>query len=254
MPIAKQVMILTKEGLLLLDHKFRTDDHFFIETDSDLLSGMLSAILSVAKETTGGLVQTINQDKYNVLVSEGEHIYVLLFIDEGSKELNKIAKLIVREFETKFKEELNELLPDISVFKSFVQDLEVIYAQLFRVDAELLSKLIPEVTSIMNVSIYEKPMNHQVYSGPRDSFVSEYEHSYNDFIVKLIENQSDLTEKTLDFPRRTIIEFMNWAIILEDLGTHVLTIIGDNSDELLSKVKKIRKKTGIFNLKKIHQK
>ncbi|MHA1744058.1 MAG: hypothetical protein ACTSV6_07390 [Candidatus Heimdallarchaeota archaeon] len=245
MPIAKQVMILTKEGLLLLDHKFRTDDHFFIDTDSDLLSGMLSAILSVAKETTGGIVQTINQDKYNVLVSEGEHIYVLLFIDEGSKELNKIAKLIAREFESKFKEELEELIPDPSVFRPFITELEAIYAQLFRVDAELLSKLIPEVTSIMNVSIFEKPMNHQVYSGPRDSFVSEYEHSYNEFIVKLIETQSDLTEKTLDFPKRAIIEFMDRVIILEDLGTHVLTIIGNDRDELINKVKKIRKKAGM---------
>ncbi|MCK5159543.1 MAG: hypothetical protein KAR08_10325, partial [Candidatus Heimdallarchaeota archaeon] len=81
MPIARQVMILTKEGLLLLDHKFRVDDGILMETDPDLLSGMLSAILAVAKETTGGLVQTINQDKYNVLISEGEKIYALLFID-----------------------------------------------------------------------------------------------------------------------------------------------------------------------------
>ena len=92
MPIARQVMILTKEGLLLLDHKFRAGDGDLMETDPDLLSGMLSAILAVAKETTGGLVQTIHQDKYNVLISEGEKTYALLFIDEESRELDNIAK------------------------------------------------------------------------------------------------------------------------------------------------------------------
>ncbi|MCK5045404.1 MAG: hypothetical protein KAS22_02420, partial [Candidatus Heimdallarchaeota archaeon] len=90
MPIARQVMILTKEGLLLLDYKFRVDDVDLMETDPDLLSGMLSAILAVAKETTGGLVQTIHQDKYNVLISEGEKVYALLFIDEESRELDNI--------------------------------------------------------------------------------------------------------------------------------------------------------------------
>jgi len=106
MPIVQQVMILTKEGLLLLDHRFRSSEGLDMETDPDLLSGMLmlSAILSVAKETTGGLVSTIQQDNYNVLVSEGEFVYALLFIDEESRELDNIAKTMVTRFEVKFLE------------------------------------------------------------------------------------------------------------------------------------------------------
>lgn len=250
MPIARQVMILTKEGLLLLDHKFRVDDGDLMETDPDLLSGMLSAILAVAKETTGGLVQTINQDKYNVLISEGEKTYALLFIDEESRELDNIAKLIVGRFEAKFKEELMEIVSDVSVFKTFLKDLDEIYAQIFKVDAELLTKIIPEVTNIKNVSIFEKPMNHQVYTGPRDPFVSDYEHYFQEFALKLIESQAEFSERTLQFLNRTILDFGTRVIVLEDLGSHVLMIIGENADDILSKIKRIRRKAGLQALKR----
>ena len=245
MPIARQVMILTKEGLLLLDHRFRSADGMKMETDPDLLSGMLSAILSVAKETTGGLVSTIQQDNYNVLVSEGEKIYALLFIDEGSRELDNIAKVIVGRFEAKYKEELDDIITDLSVYKTFIDDLEEIYAQIFKVDAELLSKLIPEVTPIKNVSIFEKPMNHQVYTGPRDPYVSEYEHYFTEFAVKLIESQADFSEKTLQFPSRSVLSFKDKVIVLEDLGSHVLMIIGENADDIINRIKRIRRKAGI---------
>ncbi|MHA1211635.1 MAG: hypothetical protein ACTSSH_04150, partial [Candidatus Heimdallarchaeota archaeon] len=224
MPITRQVMILTKEGLLLIDHKFRSADGDLMATDPDLLSGMLSAILSIAKETSGGLVSTIQQDNYNVLVSEGERVYALLFIDEESRELDNIAKLIVSRFETKFKKELEEIITDIDIFGSFVDDLEEVYANIFKVDAELLSRIIPEVTPILNVSIFEKPMNHLVYSVPRDSFVSEYEHYFSEFAVKLIESEAEFSEKTLQFPKRTIVEFRERVIVAEDLGSHVLMI------------------------------
>ncbi len=245
MPIARQVMILTKEGLLLLDYKFRSADDTLMEADPDLLSGMLSAILSVAKETTGGLVSNIQQNNYNVLVSEGEKIYALLFIDEESRELDNIAKLIVGRFETKYKEQLSEIMTDISAFKSFIPDLEEIYANIFKVDAELLSNIIPEVTPIKNVLIFEKPMNHQVYTGPRDPFVSEYEHYFQEFAVKLIESQADFCEKTLQFPKRSVIEFNDRVIVSEDLGSHVLMIIGENVDDILNKIKRIRRKVGL---------
>ncbi|HUT82519.1 MAG TPA: hypothetical protein VMZ29_15065 [Candidatus Bathyarchaeia archaeon] len=245
MPIAKQVMILTKEGLLLLDYKFRSADETLMETDPDLLSGMLSAILSVAKETNGGFVSNIQQNNYNVLVSEGEKIYALLFIDEGSRELDNIAKLIVGRFETKYKEQLSEIMTDISPFRTFITDLEEIYANIFKVDAELLSNIIPELTSIKNVLIFEKPMNHQVYAGPRDPFVSEYEHYFQEFAVKLIESQADFCEKTLQFPKRTVIEFNDRVIVSEDLGSHVLMIIGENVDDILAKIKRIRRKVGL---------
>ncbi|NHJ86312.1 MAG: hypothetical protein FK734_12685 [Asgard group archaeon] len=245
MTIARQVMILTKDGLLLLDHRFRSADGYKMETDPDLLSGMLSAILSVAKETTGGLVQNINQNNYNVLVSEGEKVYSLLFIDEGSRELDNIAKLIVGRFETKYKDHLDEVISDVSIYKTFIEDLEEIYAQIFKIDAELLSKIIPEVTFIKNVSIYEKPMNHQVYTGPRDNFVSDNEQYFHEFATKVIEAQAEFSEKTLEFPCRSVLEFKNRVFVFEDLGSHVLTIIGDDADDILSKIKKIRRKAGI---------
>ncbi|NHJ41368.1 MAG: hypothetical protein FK731_15150 [Asgard group archaeon] len=250
MAIAKQIMILTKEGLLLLDYKFRATEGISMETDADLLSGMLSAILSVAKETTGGLVQTITQDNYNVLISEGERVYALLFIDEESRELENIAKLIVNRFETKYREELEEIISDVSIFKEFLEELEEIYAQLFRVDAELLTKLIPEVTPIRNVSIFEKPMNHQVYTGPRGPFVSEYEQQFQELAVKIIDAQTNFTEKTLQFNHRTVIEYRDRVVVFEDLGSHVLMIIGENADDIISKVKKIRRKAGIPIVKK----
>ena len=245
MPIARQVMILSKDGLLLLDHRFRSGDGMQMETDPDLLSGMLSAILSVAKETTGGLVQTINQNNYNVLVSEGEHVYGLLFIDEGTRELDNIAKVIVGRFETKYQDELQEIISNVDVFKSFVDDLEEIYAAIFKIDAELLSKLIPEVTNIMNVSIFEKPMNHQVYSGPRDTFVNEYDGYFQELALSVIESMSIFTEKTLEFHDRSILQFKNRIIVLEDLGSHVLMIIGENADDIVSRIRKIKKKSGI---------
>lgn len=245
MPIAKEVMILTKDGLLLLDHKFRTGEGLRNDTSPDLFSGMLSAILSVAKETSGGLVKTINQDNYNVIISEGETIYALLFIDEGSRELSNIAKLIAGRFEAKYKEQLKGIITDVSPFQSFVEDLEEIYAEIFKIDAELLSKLIQEVTSIMNVSIYEKPMNHQVYSGPRDAFASEYENSIQELSLTIIESLSLFSEQTLEFHHQSVIEFKNKVLVFEDLGTHILTILGDSKDDILGKVKKIRKRMGL---------
>jgi len=249
MPIAKQVMILTKDGLLLLHYKFRGAETLEMEADPDLFSGMLSAILSVAKETTGGLVQTINQDNYNVLVSEGEKIYVLLFIDEESRELYNIAKVIAGRFETKYREDLDGIISDVTIYQSFIEELEEIYAEIFRVDAELLSKIIPEVTQIKNVSIFEKPMNHQVYTGPRDPFVSEYEHQFQELALKIIESQENFAEKTLEFHKRSVMNFKNRAIVLEDLGSHVLMFIGENVDDILTKVKRIRKRAGIPDLK-----
>jgi hypothetical protein len=245
MPLARQVMILTKEGMLLVDHAFRAADGIDLETDSDLLSGMLSAILTIAKETKGGIVQTITQDNYNVLVSEGDRVYALLFIDEESRELDNIAKLIVRRFETKYKTELEGIIADLSVFNDFTKELEEIYAQLFKVDAELLSKLIPEVTPILNVSIFEKPMNHTVYTGPRGPFVSEYEHFFQELAVKIIDAQTNFAEKTLQFTTRTVVTFQNRVIVLEDLGSHVLMIVGENADDIITKIKRIRKKAGI---------
>jgi hypothetical protein len=245
MPIAKQVMILTKDGLLLLDHKFRTGEGLPKETSPDLFSGMLSAILSVAKETTGGLVKTINQDNYNVIVSEGEKIYALLFIDEGSRELSNIAKIIAGRFEAKYKDQLKEIITDVTPYQSFVEDLEEIYAEIFKIDAELLSKLITEVSSIMNVSIYEKPMNHQVYSGPRDAFVSEYESNIQELALAVIESLSLFSERTLEFHNYTVMEFKSKVIVFDDLGTHILMIVGVFKDDILNKIKRIKKRMGL---------
>ncbi|MEA2069694.1 MAG: hypothetical protein U9O98_00220 [Asgard group archaeon] len=249
MALAQQVMIITKDGLLLMEHKFREGTQG-VETDPDLFSGMLSAILSVGKETGGGLVQTIQQDKYKVIVSEGEHIYVLLFIDEESRELENIARVIAGRFEAKYEEELTEIISDINVFSDFRDDLNEIYAQLFTVDAELLTRLIPELTNIMNVSIFEKPMNHQVYTGPRDSFVNEHELAFQELAVNIIEAQTEFTEKTLEFQQRTIVDYNNRTVVLENLGSHILMIVGKDSETILGQIKKIKRKANIPSRKR----
>jgi hypothetical protein len=245
MAIAQQVMILNKDGLLLLEHRFRGGAGAIKNSDPDLVSGMLSAILSIAKETGGGIVQTIHQDNYKVIVSEGEFVYLYLFIDEESRELENIARMIVNRFERKFHDQLTEIISDLSIYQSFKDDLEEFYNRIFQVDAEVLSNLIPELTNIKNVIVFEKPMNHQVYTGPRDSFVNEFEHDYQELAVKIIESQAAFSDKTLEFPKRAILEYKTRTIVLEDLGTHVLMVIGDDKDDILSKIRKIGRKVGI---------
>lgn len=245
MPLVHQAMILTKDGLLLLDYKFRGGTGALNKSDPDLVSGLLSAILSVSKETSGGVVETIQQDRYKVVVSEGEFVYVLLFIDEESRELELVAKRIVNKFEKQFADHLDNFITDVDVFKAFADELEEMISQTFEVDAEILSRIIPAVTPIKNVLIFEKPMNHQVYAGPRDSFVSQHEHAFQEMAVSIIETQEKFSEKTLQFPKRSIFVYNTRVAILEDLGSHVLMIIGDNESQLLNTIKKIRKKADI---------
>ena len=64
------------------------------------------------------------------------------------------------------------------------------------------------------------------------------------------ESSLDYAEKTLEFHKRSVMNFKNRAIVLEDLGSHVLMFIGENVEDILAKVKRIRKRAGIPDLKR----
>jgi hypothetical protein len=242
MPIVKQIMILTKDGLLLFEENFQNHNPSLLKADSDLFSGFLSAILSVAKETSGGSVQTISQNRYKVIVSEGTYVYVLLFIDEESRELENIARQIVGLFENKYQENLIRPLSDTNVYDTFTKDLENVLGQIFQVDAELISKLIPEISEVKDVAIYEKPMNHQVYSGPRTNFLLRNENQIHELVINIIEAQAEFSAKTAIKPKQTIVEFKDRTLLLEDLGTHVIMFIDEKPKDIQNKLKNIRKK------------
>ena len=63
--------------------------------------------------------------------------------------------------------------------------------------------------------------------------------------MSIIEAKTTFAEKTLEFSKRTVLTFSNRVICLEDLGSHVLMIVGKKADSILSTIKKIRKKAGI---------
>lgn len=121
------VMVVTKTGIPLHTVKLKTRRPVVIETD--LLSGLLSAINNVFEEIfkTPSSIQNISSEQIHLLMESGEKVVGVAVTDNISYFLDEALKRYTKEFEEKFAEELSQRSQDIADYYNAIELIKPVF-------------------------------------------------------------------------------------------------------------------------------
>ncbi|MHA1650999.1 MAG: hypothetical protein ACTSYB_12460 [Candidatus Helarchaeota archaeon] len=130
------LMVLTRAGIPLHIVKFKTKRN--IDHESDLLSGLISAINNVFEEVfrTTASIRKISSDDIHLLMESGEKVVCVLITDNLSFFLTRALKRYTKIFEQEFQLELEENIQDSVVYNKAVELIKPIFP-FFKVDKVL---------------------------------------------------------------------------------------------------------------------
>ncbi len=220
-------IIVAKNGLLLYKHAFFPE---FREVVDDLLSGLMTAVVSMSSELKAGAVSYVKLEDQEVLVSEGNRIYGFFFTTERDDNLPRFARNILTDFEREFSKELNNMeAVDTTVFKRFHEIADLNYDNLFHIDIEKLQEIIPHLQEFENVILLERPFYHQVYTALQDpnayDFLKDVLMTTKTLLKTPITGKSNKIKGQRYFTRIYIEMSKDHDIYIEDLNKYILILM-----------------------------
>jgi hypothetical protein len=148
--------IITKPGILVFSHDFTK--YWKKKRNPDMHAGLITAALTVLKETQGETTTAIKQVGYTLLLYEGVLTYGILTTSQEDPVLYDFLKSIILKFELMFLSDLYEESfinrSDFEVFREIVNDE---YNELNRLNQEGLRTLlrIMHQSNVTNFIIFE---------------------------------------------------------------------------------------------------
>jgi len=108
------LLVISKNGTPMYSYSFGPTIK-----DTALISGMLSAIASFMKETTGSMKQLkiIDQEDKKIILSYGEQITIAILADKNLPIIHKRAKEFATRFEEQYSQRVSKWTGDTSIFK-----------------------------------------------------------------------------------------------------------------------------------------
>ncbi len=245
-------IIVAKNGLLLYKHSFFPE---FRDLVDDLLSGLMTAVVSMSSELKAGAVSYVKLEDQEVLVSEGERTYGFFFTTERDDNLPRFARSIITDFEREFTKELDNMeAVESTKFERFQEIADLNYDSLFHIDIEKLQEIIPHLQEFDNVILLERPFYHQVYTALKDP------NAY-DFLKDVLSTTKAILKSPITgkinklkgqrFFRHVYIEMSkDHDIYIEDLNKYILILLLSKQQshdifDIQQKVQNIRKLTNL---------
>ena len=166
-------------GIFLFSYEFRPD----ILYNSEIRSGLLTAILNIMQETFGTQsikTRNITYEKYNAILAEGNHLYGVLFSYHTGPIYEQFLYDLVERFETTYQRHLEEIRISYQIpaeFENFNQHIRKEYDSLLQVDVLQLSRLLELIQSYNddifdNMLIFSRPEMTQIYTHLSSEFSS----------------------------------------------------------------------------------
>lgn len=120
--IAHRLIVINNDGLPLLSHDFCEPDEKALTMDSTLISGALSGVVNILKETLSSesVPRLIHLDDRVLLIETSESALYALIVDDDSMVLRSALKDFSKEFEKAFKEVLKD-------WKGLTDDFDAAY-------------------------------------------------------------------------------------------------------------------------------
>ncbi len=127
------LMVLTKAGIPLHTIKLKTRRQ--VDIESDLLSGLISAINNVFEEVfkSATTIQNISSEQVHLLMEPGEKIVCLVITDKLTYFLSRALKRYAIMFEKEFSTELNQKRQDTLTYRNAIKLIKPIFP-FFKVD------------------------------------------------------------------------------------------------------------------------
>ncbi|WP_455141741.1 hypothetical protein [Candidatus Hodarchaeum mangrovi] len=190
-------------GIFLFSYEFRPD----ILYNSEIRSGLLTAILNIMQETFGtqsSKTRNITYGKYSAILAEGNHLYGVLFCYQTGPIYEQFLYNLVERFETIYQKQLEEVKINYQIpteFEKFNQYIRKEYDTLLQVDVLQLSRLLELIQSYNevifdNMLIFSRPEMNQIYTDLGSEFSKFSEEISN--TIKVILELSVKTEFTIE--------------------------------------------------------
>ncbi|MHA1968077.1 MAG: hypothetical protein ACW964_09770 [Candidatus Hodarchaeales archaeon] len=190
------IEITSKEtGIPLFTYEFQPNTLF----DSEIRGGLITAIMQVMGETFGvgeKKTKNVNYGNYHAILTEGSHIYGILFTFQTGPTFEQFITDLVQKFEAKFESELNKIAEPDSVIEiddfDFSEECSEAYGSLIHIDASKLSKLLDLISNyedkiFQNMLIYSRPEMSQIYTHLSSEKFSVFSDEVSNAIKTLLE-------------------------------------------------------------------
>ncbi|MHA1265411.1 MAG: hypothetical protein ACTSRS_09275 [Candidatus Helarchaeota archaeon] len=121
------LMVVTKSGIPLHTVKLKT--RTAVEIQTDLLSGLLSAINNVFEELfqSKGYIKNISSEEIHLLMESGENTIAVVITDRISYFLDQALKRYIKEFEVKFKEEIDKKSQNLTDYQMAIDLIKPVF-------------------------------------------------------------------------------------------------------------------------------
>ncbi|MHA1462584.1 MAG: hypothetical protein ACTSQ0_05905 [Candidatus Heimdallarchaeota archaeon] len=108
--VAHRLLVINNDGIPLLSHDFCESEEKALTMDSTLISGALSGIVNILKETLSSesIPHLIHLDDRVLLIEKSESALYALIVDDDSMVLRSALKDFSNEFEKGFKDPLKD--------------------------------------------------------------------------------------------------------------------------------------------------
>ncbi|MHA1148184.1 MAG: hypothetical protein ACTSR8_08055 [Promethearchaeota archaeon] len=131
----EEFWIIDKNGICFFHRSIKENSnavkHDFADFDQ-LLSGLMSGILTASKEMLSSDIQKIESTSYKFLFfSEKSLVFVVkATLNSSDKKIKKQIKILQDLFIKKFKDKIENFDGEISSFKHFEEDLDIIFQKM----------------------------------------------------------------------------------------------------------------------------
>ncbi|MCG3217838.1 MAG: hypothetical protein KAR35_02470 [Candidatus Heimdallarchaeota archaeon] len=107
--------VIAQTGVLF-NKQIYSEEYAILETHSDLISGMISAISSLMTETLGkdSLLRSIDAGSMKFMMEPGKTIIIGILSNRELPEVRKAQKALVKDYETTFKKQLDAMFFDLN--------------------------------------------------------------------------------------------------------------------------------------------
>jgi tetratricopeptide (TPR) repeat protein len=107
--------VISQTGVLF-NKQIYSKEYTILETHSDLISGMISAISSLMIETLGKdtVLKSIDAGSMKFMMEPGEKVIIGLLTNRELPEVRKAQKALLKDYESSFKQQLDALFFDLN--------------------------------------------------------------------------------------------------------------------------------------------
>ncbi len=215
--ILSLVFFHIKQSIPLLRYDFKRSGDFKQQGynfNEELLSGMISAILTVSSEIDKegkSLLRKIDQSSYSILVTMGKKCGLMLIVlkDENEQILREFSSYLLSEFERQFVSLLsNESSFDKDMFLDFIPTIKKTAEIPIALSPDLLIDLLPSIRALapsVNVVICDKLVFMPIFKQISDYMTPNELQDLRTFLKEIIAGSSKFLDLVQKFgPMETI--------------------------------------------------